>query len=76
MNEKEFINYFVNKRLAYGIKRCEFAKLLNISESYLSRIERNKRHLNFNLISQIAVILDIDLNIIKALKPNQIVIYD
>ena len=76
MREYEFLLIIQYTRLKKNLFQKDMARLLNISKSSYSKLERGEKKLNYENIKKIAEILDIDLNIIKDKTRERNVYYD
>ena len=66
MNELEFIELIKEKRNRKKMSQKELSKLSSIPRSKLCKIENGNQKLSFSDIKILSIILDIDLNEIKA----------
>lgn len=57
-------------RLIYGYKAIEMCKYLDISQSYLSEIENNKKEPSLTLLNKYAKIYDIKLSSLILISEN------
>ena len=71
MEEKEFIALITLKRESRLINQKDIAKLIPMSASSYSKLEKGKLKLNYFLIRRLSEIFDIDLNIIKVKNYNK-----
>lgn len=75
MNQRDYIELIKLKRQTLLLSQKELAKQIPISKTAYCKIENHKQNLSFFLIVRLAILLDIDLNLLKA--PHQaIVFYD
>ena len=57
-------------RIFYGYKSVDMAKKLNISQSFLSEIENNKKNPTLDLLNQYSKILNIKVSTIVLLSES------
>lgn len=75
MNQRDYIELIKLKRQTLLLSQKELAKQIPISKTAYCKIENHKQNLSFFLIIRLAILLDIDLNLLKA-PPQAIVFYD
>ncbi len=75
MNQRDYIELIKLKRQTLLLSQKELAKQIPISKTAYCKIENHKQNLSFFLIVRLAILLDIDLNLLKA-PPQAIVFYD
>ncbi|WP_422356819.1 helix-turn-helix domain-containing protein [Roseivirga pacifica] len=64
--DRERIGTRVKKlRKAKGIEKEQFAQLVNITPSNLSRIEQGKYSVSFDILARIADVLDVKVDLVK-----------
>lgn len=71
MEEKEFIALIILKRESRMIMQKDIAKLIPMSTSSYSKLEKGIIKLNYFTIRRLSEILDIDLNLIKVKNYNK-----
>ncbi len=75
MNQRDYIELIKLKRQTLLLSQKELAKQIPISKTAYCKIENHKQNLSFFLIVRLAILLDIDLNLLKG-PPQAIVFYD
>ena len=60
-----------NLRQKKGLKQIEFAKKCNLSQSYLSLIEKEKKEPTLSMLKQIAAVLEIPVPVLVFFSLNE-----
>lgn len=57
-------------RIFYGYKSVDMAKMLDISQSFLSEIENNRKRISFELLEKYSTVLNIKVSTIVLLSES------
>lgn len=76
MQEYDFIEYIKRKRLSLFLTQKDLAKRIPISKTAYCKIENHQQSLSFFVLTRIASLLQIDLNIILDQEQSTSYFYD
>lgn len=76
MQEYDFIELIKRKRLNLFLSQKDLAKQIPISKTAYCKIENHQQSISFDVLKRLAILLDIDLNIIIDSKHTDHFFYD
>lgn len=76
MQEYDFIELIKRKRLSLFLSQKDLAKQIPISKTAYCKIENHQQSISFDVLKRLAILLDIDLNIIIDSKHTDNFFYD